>query len=241
MAIVFVLGRTPFAVAVAVIVSLVTTAVPLRTLAFPLAILLLAGVVRELGMPALRLVWPSTVALAFVMLFFPWSGIVARSFPYFLHRAVPEQQRTTIHQSLGPRMGETYDVPAGAKSLIVSGANIAHLRRGTILGRIVFSRQSAVGSRQEALSPANCQPPTANCLDVRIGDAADWGYMRRESWHKAHNPLPRDPAGKIRDYGYAAWVDGAGRIPLPRGARAIRVTADGALPANAALQVEGFE
>jgi hypothetical protein len=240
-AIVFVLGRTPFAVTVAVVVSLVTTAVPLRTLAFPLAVLLIAAGARTFGMPALRLVWPSTVVLAFVMLFFPWSGIVARAFPYFLQRAAPEKPRTHVRQSLAPRQSETYWVPEGAMHLIVSGANVAHFRRGAILGRIVFSRQSAVDSRQEAPTPANCQLPTANCIDVRIGDVADWGYARREAWHKAHNPLPRDAAGKVRDYGYEAWVDGAGRIPLPRGARLIRVTADGALPPHVSLQVEGFE
>jgi hypothetical protein len=217
-AIVFVLGRTPFAVAVAVIVSLVTTAVPLRTLALPLAVLILAAVARTFGLPALRLTWPSTVVLAFVMLFFPWSGIVARAFPYFLRQAGPEKPRHVIRQALTPGSGETYDVPEGATHLIVSGANVAHFRRGTILGRI---------------EPG----PT----DVRIGDAADWGYLRREAWHKAHNPLPGNPAGEIRDYGYEAWIDGAGRIPLPRGARTIRVTADGALPGNASLQVEGFE
>ena len=243
LAIVLVLGRTPFAVTVAVITALVTTTIPLRTLAIPLAVLLVAAIARTIGMPALRLTWPSTIVLAFAMLFFPWSGIVARAFPYFLRPATPEKPRTDIKQALAPNRSETYDVPQGATSLIVSAANVAHLRRGTILGRILISRQSTVGSRQEAaaLTPANCQMPTANCIDVRIGDAADWGYMRRDAWHKAHNPLPRDAAGKIRDYGYSAWVDGAGRVPLPRGARTIRVTADGALPAHASLQVEGFE
>jgi hypothetical protein len=53
--------------------------------------------------------------------------------------------------------------------------------------------------------------------------------------------VPRDPAGKIRDYGYAAWVDGAGRVALPRGAARIRVTAAASLPKDAALQVEAFE
>jgi hypothetical protein len=109
-------------------------------------------------------------------------------------------------------------VPEGKTHLIVSAANVAHLRRGTILGRI---------------EPGH--------VDVRVGDAVDWGYMRRDAWHKAHNPMPSDPAGKIRDYGIDAWVDGAGRVALPANARTIRVTADGALPAHAALQVEGFE
>jgi hypothetical protein len=53
--------------------------------------------------------------------------------------------------------------------------------------------------------------------------------------------LPRDPAGHIREYGYAAWLDGAGRLPLPPGTRTIVVTVDAALPPGALLQVEGFE
>ncbi|HEV7242421.1 MAG TPA: hypothetical protein VGQ36_24545 [Thermoanaerobaculia bacterium] len=216
-AIVFVLGRTPFAVAVAVIAALVTPAVPLRTLAFPLAVLLIAAAARTFGLPALRLTWPSTVVLAFVVLFFPWSGIVARAFPYFLREAKPPARRTQI-DALAPNKSASYDVPDGAKSIIVSGANVAHLRRGALLGRI---------------EPGG--------IDVRIGDAADWGYLRREHWYRAHNPLPRDAAGTIREYGYAAWIDGAGRVALPRGARKIRVTADAALPADASLQVEGFE
>ncbi len=241
-AIVFVLGRTPFAVTIAVITALVTTTIPGRTLAIPLAVLLIAAVTRTFGMPALRLAWPSTLVLAFVMLFFSWSGIVARAFPYFLRAAVPEKPRVDIKQALAPNRSETYDVPEGKTHLIVSGAHVANLRRGTILGRIIVSGQWAVGSWPEAaLVPADCRLPTAHCIDVRIGDAADWGYMRVGAWHKAHNPLPRDAAGKVRDYGYTAWVDGAGRIPLPRGARTIRVTADGALPERASLQVEGFE
>lgn len=217
-AIVVVLGRTPFAVTIAVIVCLVTTLVPLRTLAIPVAVLLVAAAARAVGLPALRLAWPSAIVLGFVMLFFAWSGIVARAFPYFLRRTAPAQLRAEIRQALPPSASEAYDVPDGARSLIVSAANVAHLRKGTILGRI---------------EPGG--------INIRIGDAADWGYLRRDAWHKAHNPLPRDPAGQIRDYGYAAWVDGAGRVALPQHARRIRVTADAALPAPAALQVEGFE
>ena len=152
------------------------------------------------------------------MLFFAWSGIVARAFPYFLRRTAPAQLRAEIRQALPPNGSESYDVPGGARSLVVSAANVAHLRRGAILGRI---------------EPGG--------IDIRIGDAADWGYLRRDAWHKAHNPLPHDPAGQVRDYGYAAWVDGAGRVALPKNAHRIRVTADAALPASAALQVEGFE
>jgi hypothetical protein len=38
-----------------------------------------------------------------------------------------------------------------------------------------------------------------------------------------------------------AGLDGAGRVLLPRGVRRIRVTAAATLPADASLQVEGFE
>ena len=76
---------------------------------------------------------------------------------------------------------------------------------------------------------------------IRIGDASDWGYLRHEHFYGTRNPLPHHAAGKLRDYGYAAWVDGAGRIALPPNARTVRVVVDAALPKDAALQVEGFE
>ena len=217
-AIVVVLGRTPFAVAVAVITALVTPAIPMRTLLLPVAVLFIAAAARTFGLPKLNLTWPSAVVLAFVMLFFPWSGIVARAFPYFLREAMPERERWHIRHALPANESRTYEVPHNAKALILSGANVAHFRRGAVLGRI---------------EPGG--------ITVRIDDAADWGYLRREAWHRAHNPLPRDSAGKVRDYGYAAWVDGAGRVALPKGARTIRVTADARLPEDASLQVEGFE
>lgn len=217
-AIAIVLGRTPFAVMVAVITALATPAVPLRTLALPAAVLLVAVVARLFGTPRIALMWPSTVILMYVMLFFPWSGVVARAFPYFLQREMPPRHRSPIAQALAPNRSAKYEVPDGARSLVVSGANVASLRRGAILGRV---------------EPGG--------IAVRIGDAADWGYMRREHFYAARNPLPRDPAGRIREYGYAAWADGAGRMALPRGARTIRITASENLAADASLQVEGFE
>jgi hypothetical protein len=167
-------------------------------------------------MPRLKLVIPSTIAVGFVMLFFAWSGIVARAFPYFLKQARAGQERQWLGLALAPRESVDLQVPHGATALIVSGANVPRFRRGAILG-------------------------TINGAAVRIGDASDWGYMRRDHYFGARNPLPRDPAGKIRDYGYAAWVDGAGRVALPAGAKTIRVVADAGLPRDASLQVEAFE
>jgi hypothetical protein len=215
--IVLVLDRTPFAIALAVIVVLITPAIPMRTLLLPLAMLFVAIMAKVFGMPKVTLQWPSTIAIAFALLFFAWSGVVARAFPYFLKRATVERERFAGAPALPANASVTLQVPPGATSLIVSGANVSHMMRGTALGTI------DPGGRI-----------------IRIGDAADWGYLRRENFYGTRNPLPRDPAGKLRGFGYAAWVDGAGRIPLPPNVRAIRITA-AALPRDASLQVEGFE
>jgi hypothetical protein len=213
----WVLGRTPFAVMVAVIAALVTPAIPLRTLALPLLVLFVATLARLFGMPRLRLALPSVIVLAFALMFFAWSGLVARAFPYFLKTPHPIAEKYTVNAALAASQSATLSVPDGARALIVSGANVPRLRRGALLGRI---------------EPGN--------IAVRVGDAADWGYLRREHFYGSRNPLPLDPAGKVRGYGYDAWIDGAGRVALPH-ARMIRVTADAALPPGASLQVEGFE
>jgi hypothetical protein len=217
-AIVELLGRTPFAIVIGVLTALVTPAVPLRTLALPLAVLIVAGLARFFGAPRLRLVWPSAIVIAFVALFFPWSGIMARAFPFFLRPVVPEAPQLRLNYALAPRASQRIEVPDNAIALIVSGANVAKLRRGALLGRI---------------EPGG--------IDVRVGDASDWGYMRRDHFYGSRNPMPRDVAGKIREWGYAAWIDGAGRVPLPPHVRTITVTGDASLPADASLQVEAFE
>lgn len=207
------MNDTPFGAAVAVIVALITPAVPLRTLALPVIVFAVMLIAR----PKWKLAIPSAIVLAVPLLFFAWSGIVARAFPYFLRDAQPAQRKHFVNAALAPNRSVTLDVPHDAVALIVSGANVPRFRRGLVLGHI---------------EPGH--------IPLRIGDAADWGYMRREEFYAARNPLPRDPAGKIRDYGYGAWVDGAGRVTLPK-ARRIRITADASLPPDAALQVEAFE
>jgi hypothetical protein len=215
-AIVLVLGSRPFAIAFGVVTALVTPGVPLRTLALPLLVLAVAVAARLFGMSEWKLTAPSTVVVTFVMLFFAWSGIVARAFPYFLLKARAEAPRAWIGEALPAGATATLAVPDGATSLIVSGANVPRFRRGALLG-------------------------TIDGRAIRIGDASDWGYMRRDHFFGARNPLPRDPAGRIRDYGYGAWVDGAGRLPLTRGTKSIRVVADAGLPKDASLQIEAFE
>lgn len=213
-AIVMAMRNTPFGAAVAVITALVTPAVPLRTLALPILVLMVMAFWR----PRWRMSAASAALVALPILVFAWSGIAARALPYLWNEVRPAQRKHLVNAALGPNRSVTLDVPHDATALIVSGANVPRLRRGVVLGRI--------------------EPGP---IAVRIGDAADWGYLRRDSFYAARNPLPRDPAGKVRGYGYTAWVDGAGRIALPENARTIRVTADAHLPADAALQVEAFE
>ena len=87
----------------------------------------------------------------------------------------PEVPRSrSMAQAVRANGEVTLDVPDGATSLIVSGANVARLTRGAPLGRI------EPGGRM-----------------VRIGDASDWGALRREYFYGMRNPLPRDPAGQF--------------------------------------------
>ena len=213
-AIVLALHKTPFAVAVGVLTAFLTPAIPLRTLAIPIVVLLIAIILR----PRIELPILSAIAISIPVLFFAWSGVAARGFPLLLERWRPPAPRMPVNVALAAGTSWDIPVPDDARALIVSGANVPRLRRGALLGRI--------------------EPGGA---EIRVGDASDWGFLRREHWYKARNPLPRDPAGTIRGYGYAAWVDASGRVALPRGARTIRVTADPGLAANASLQVEALE
>lgn len=210
------LGSTPFAAAVAIIAALLPPLVPLRTLAFPLAVLVSAGVLRMFGLPRIHLRIAGAAVVAGSMLFFPWSGLLVRAPRLLLVPWTPAVHRAYVGAALHPGNSMSLDVPTNATALIASGANVSRLRGGTVIGRI-------------------------DGAPITIGQIADWGFLRREHRRNARNPLPRDPAGILRGYGYDAWVDGAGRIPLPPGARTIVVTVERNLPPDAALQVEGFE
>jgi len=229
--------RGPLGIALAVAAALFTPAIPLRTLAIPF---LVAGVVwvgrlllrrfrsrtMPVPMPApmpIRAVLDAAglLALACMLTFYAWSGIAARQFPYFL-RASAIGQRDEVRQALVPGQSLTIDIPDDGVALILSGANMARLRPGTVVGRI----HSAGGSGGSS---------------IRVGELADWGYARRDQWWKSTNVVPRRPAGIVREYGYDGWVDGAGWIPLPRHAGRVTISCDPHLPAEARLQVEAIE
>lgn len=209
-------GSTPFAVAIAVAVTLLTPAIPLRTLLLPMAVLIIGAVLQLAGMPRLRADVTGASLTCLMLIFFAWSGAFARALPIVV-RGVKSTERVPVRISLAANQSTELDVPPAATALILSGANVPRLKRGTLLGRI---------------DPGN--------IPVRIGDVSDWGVLRREHFYSSRNRRPRDPAGLLRDYGYAAWIDGAGRMPLPRG-RTVRITADPALAPNARLQIDAFE
>jgi hypothetical protein len=218
LAIVAVLRATPLAIAVAVLAALFTPAVPLRTLAFPIAILIGAAILRTFRMRAVQGHAIAAVLIALPLLFFAWSGAFARSLPLMLRGVPSDEWRYPVRMALRAGQSVELDVPDGARWIVLSGANIPRLKAGTVLGQI---------------APGG---PT-----VRMGDLADWGAFRREHYYAARNRLPRNAAGLLRGYGQTAWVDGAGRLKLPAGVRRIVVTADRGIPPEARLQIDAFE
>lgn len=216
-AIALVLGSTPLAAAVAVVVALFTHLPPSRSIWLPFFVLVVSAVARVAGAARLRLALPSAALVATAVLFFAWSGVLVRALPWFFEKA-ERRERVGVGQNVGAGESLLLDVPEGAASLIVSGAHVATLGEGTALGRIEPGGQV-----------------------LAIGNVADWGYMRRKYFAESENPLPRDPAGTVHDYGYSAWIDGAGRIALPANATRIRVSGDPKLPGAATLQIEAFE
>ena len=209
-------GSSPFAVAIAVAVVLITPATPLRTLLLPIAVFITGVALRFVGIRRLRADALGAAMTCLMLIFFAWSGAFARAFPIVI-RGMKAADRIPVRISLAANQTTELDVPPEATALILSGANVPRLEKGTLLGRI---------------DPGN--------IPVRIGDVADWGVLRREHFYATRNPRPRDPAGLVRDYGYAAWIDGAGRMPLPPG-RVVRITADPSLAPDARLQIDAFE
>ena len=218
--IVVTLGSTPFAVAVAVGVALFTHLPPGRSLWFPIAVLFAAGIGRIAGVSRIRIAWPSAFVVSALVLFFAWSGVVAKAPRYLLMTAGSPRPRVEIGRALTAGQGLVLEVPRNARSLVLTATNASMLSDGVVLGRVDTGSTS---------------------IPVTIGSVADWGYMRREHFAGARNPLPDDPAGTVQGWGYAAWVHGAGRIALPDGTSALRITADRRLAPGVTLLVERFE
>jgi hypothetical protein len=198
-----------------------------------------------------RVALPVIVVGIVILMLFPWSGIAARAFPLpislmalaavlavalfgetaslvagaagaamllFVPLAPAAQSAKPIGIALAANQSYTIALPPETKSATValSGANVSSLRAGTLVGRV-------------------------NDREVRIGDIADFGFMRREHFHASRNNLPRRPVWDFRDYGQFAWLYGAGRITIDHPPSALRVTAAPTLPPAARLEIESIE
>ncbi len=102
LSIVALLQWTTIGIAIAAGVALFTPAIPLRTFAFPVAVLTVLIVLRIAAMPRLRAEWLGSTALAVMLLFFAWSGVVARALPLALRGLPVTTPRVDVRMALAP-------------------------------------------------------------------------------------------------------------------------------------------
>jgi hypothetical protein len=214
-AIVAVAKRSAFAIALAMAAALYTPAIPLRTLAIPIAFLIVAAMARPLSTRHSALSTLALLFIAIVLTLFAYSGILART-PRWFRYGKPATSRVNLYRAMKPGETVDFDVPPDVNALILSLSNGVKLEQHAIAGRL-------------------------DDRELHAGDLADWGFARREEWWLSTNHLPRRAAGLVRAYGYDGWVDGAVRFALPPNARTVRVSVDRRLPPNTLLQVEAFE
>jgi hypothetical protein len=169
----------------------------------------------------LRLRVPAYAAAVALFALWPWSGLVARAFPRFLYATPGSPRQQVIGLALAAGESVSVDVPrVQSVILTASGANTAGMAVGRVVGRI------DIGNARR---------------DLRIGDIADFGFLRREQFFRSRNAPPRWPTTDIRGYGQTAWMHGAGRVMLPGSGRSMRITAARDLAAGARLQIESVD
>jgi hypothetical protein len=241
--------RSPMNIAVALAVALITPVFPGRAMLYPF---ILAAVIRiahpalaalfltmayfdryshaalwivaaiAVAIPILRRVRVPVYAVAIgLFALWPWSGIVARAFPRFLFAAPASGRHEVVGLALGAGESVSIEVREHVHSVGVttSGANVVRMGPGRIVGTI----DSGSAHR-----------------DLRIGDVADFGFLRREQFFFSRNTVPRQPTDDIRGYGQTAWLHGAGRVTVPP-APELRITAARDLPPAARLQIESVD
>ena len=153
--IVLVLDRTPFAVAVAVIVVLITPAIPLRTLLLPVAVLFVAVLAKVFGMHASRadLALDDRACVRDALLCVERCR-GARVSVLSATRASRRCRDTPSRRRCRRTSRSSSTFPRGATSLIVSGANVARMTRGTPLGRIEPGGRDRAHRRRGGLGSA---------------------------------------------------------------------------------------
>ena len=181
--------------------------------------------------PLLDRVRPLAYAAAIVVFaLWPWSGIVARALPLVRNYAPPAGETQPIARALATGEVLPIAVPPHVRNVVVtaSGGQVARFRTGRVVGAIEAT---------DLRGRVTVRP-------IRIGDVADFGFMRREQFFASRNPLPRFSPGEIRDYGANAWVWGAGRTTVAccsADIASLRVIAAADLPPQSHLQIDSVE
>jgi hypothetical protein len=148
---------------------------------------------------------------------------------FFGMKGAGDQQPTVIGVALESSRSVDVEVPPHVRIVVlrISGANMPRMRPGRVVGEIDATDRA--GHRAARV--------------LRIGDVADWGFMRREQFFFSKNVPPRNASGDVRNYGNVSFLYGAGRIPIRFAAAPVRlrVVAANDLPVDARLQVETVE
>ena len=253
-------GATPALLAV-LFVAVVTPISPGKMAFFPFAVALLAFLTRKLPplavaavlltaaffaryslatiyiaaaivflLPLLERIRPLTYAAALVVFaLWPWSGIIARALPVALHYEPVDGYSRPVTSALAASESLPLGVPPHVRHVVItaSGGQMARLKPGRIAGTIEATDVRGRLSKRE----------------IRIGDVADFGFLRREQFLGARNPFPNFSPGEIRGYGQEAWVYGSGRTALACAAdiATLRIVAAPNLPRDAHLQIDAIE
>jgi hypothetical protein len=180
--------------------------------------------------PLIDRVRPLSYAAAIaVFALWPWSGIIARALPIARNYAPAVGEVQPVSRTLAAGESLPIAVPPHVRNVVVTtyGGYIERLRSGHVIGAIeATDRRGGVTVRP-----------------IRIGDTADFGFMRREQFFASRNPLPRFSPGEIREYGADAWVVGAGRTTVSCASDivSLRVVAAAGLHAQLRLAVDSVE
>ncbi len=180
--------------------------------------------------PLIDRIRPLSYAAAIaIFALWPWSGVIARALPIARNYAPPLGEVQTVSRTLAAGESVPVAVPPHVSEATVTtcGGYIERLRSGHVIGAIeATDRRGRMTVRP-----------------IRIGDSADFGFMRREQFFASRNPLPRFSPGEIRDYGANAWVFGAGRTTVNCASDivSLRIVAAADLHAQSRLVVDSVE
>ena len=171
----------------------------------------------------------SYAAAVAVFALWPWSGIIARALPVARNYTSPVGGAQQVSRALAAGESLPIALPPHVSEAIVTtyGGYFERLRSGHVVGAI----------------EATDQRGRVTVRSIRIGDTADFGFMRREQFFASRNSLPRFSPGEIRDYGANAWVVGAGRTTVSCASDivSLRVVAAADLRVQSRLAVDSVE